>query len=59
MTTISKEDEIQIFIAACKFIKGKPDFEIDEDNFPMTAARAFKVYRNFMDGYSRRKKENE
>lgn len=49
MAKFTNEDEIQIFIAACKFIKGKPDFKINEENFPITAARAFKIYKNFME----------
>lgn len=49
MAKFTNEDEIQIFIAACKFIKGKADFEVNEENFPITAARAFKIYKTFME----------
>lgn len=49
MNKLTSIDEIDIFIAACKFVKGQPDFKINEENFPITAARAFRLYKTFME----------
>lgn len=49
MARFTKEMEIEIFVAACKFIRARSDFGINDENFPIKAARAFRMYRNFME----------
>lgn len=59
MRKYNSTEEMEVFIAACKFIKGKPDFEINEENFPMTAARAFKIYKSYMEVVDVRTRQGE
>lgn len=59
MTKFNQMEEIEVFISACKFIKNKPDFEINEQNFPYTAARAFKIYKTFMEAADVRRRQSE
>ena len=49
MKKLKHIEDIDIFFAACKFIRAKDDFEINEENFPYTAARAFKLYKFFLE----------
>ena len=49
MKKLTHIEDIDIFFAACKFIRAKDDFEINEENFPYTAARAFKLYKVFLE----------
>jgi len=49
MKKLTYMEDMDIFFAACKFIRAKDDFEINEENFPYTAARAFKLYKFFLE----------
>lgn len=49
MKKLTNIEDMDIFFAACKFIRAKDDFEINQENFPYTAARAFKLYKFFLE----------
>lgn len=59
MKKLTNIEDIDIFFAACKFIRAKDDFEINEQNFPYTAARAFKLYKTFMEAADVRRRQSE
>ena len=55
MKKLTYMEDMDIFFAACKFIRAKDDFEINEENFPYTAARAFKLYTSYINFLRRQK----